>query len=122
MSAAIRSSCTGAERCLWAVTLATDTRDGWLGDTIGPSGFRTPSAVTTAEDEAVRRGILELGIKGVPASGVVVLLLRIERCREQYPLRCDSFIQSPFEHSFLHCLPKHKIKKKFQSNTKCITH
>lgn len=28
-----------------------------------------------------------------------------DKCREQYPLRWDSFVQPSFEHSLRHCLP-----------------
>lgn len=40
-----------------------------------------------------------------PSGVVFVLLLRCDKCREQNPFRWDSFMQSPFEQSFLHCLP-----------------
>lgn len=38
-----------------------------------------------------------------PAASISLVL--IDRCLEQYPRRCDSFIQPSREHSLLHCLP-----------------
>lgn len=38
-----------------------------------------------------------------PAASISLVLM--DKCLEQYPRRCDSFIQPSLEHSLLHCLP-----------------
>lgn len=53
----------------------------------------------------------------LPAAPLSISLVLMERCREQYPLRWDSFMQPSREHSRRHCLPLNFLRMPFGVQT-----
>lgn len=50
-----------------------------------------------------------------PAASISLVL--IDKCLEQYPRRCDSFMHPSLEHSLLHCLPLNFLRIPFGVHT-----